>query len=247
MQWTPPASALKLVDSFLQRHSNRKLLTLNLRENPDIPTRNSSIPEWRKFWRSIDKSKYIPVVIRETCRIYEPLGWPGVIELPEASINLGLRAAFYNRAFMNLFVANGPMLLSQFSPAKTLMIKMQDENNKSTSKNWFEHIQGFSVGGQLACVSQQHKYYWLDDTVDNIKKAFIDLHGERGQQLWPIDIPNMLKTLTVYLNHRFHHMVADEDVKLLSLLPFERKHLEYIFHNNEQAFKLLSDTKGKHA
>lgn len=238
--WQPPIDAVHAINRLINQYvKGKKFITVNLRENPDVPTRNSNLAEWKEFVAGIDPEEYVVFVIRETENIYSPLNWDNCIELPTAALNLHHRAALCSFAYINLFVANGPMVLSFFSVSKTIIMKPRDESNKSTSKNWFETIQGMTIGGQLACLTKKHRYFWKNDTARNIRQAFDIMHDEIDDYLNAMDVQHLTNTLAFHLKWRFFCIVAEEDIQLMNLLPLTKDMIKYIFQDNQQAFELV--------
>lgn len=107
----PPAEHTAVARSWLSHHAGgKKAVTVTLRETPYQPRRNSNIPEWQKLVDHYRDQDIVFVVLRDFFALgAEPaLSGPNVREYPEAVLNLPLRAALYQEAYLNLFVNNGP-------------------------------------------------------------------------------------------------------------------------------------------
>lgn len=99
------------------RGVDRPLVTITIRENGFDPVRNSDIEAWIHFGHHLAATGYQPVVIPDTdVSLLEDRRFDGLLQFPECAWNLGLRMALYERAFLNMYVANGPSALATYNP-----------------------------------------------------------------------------------------------------------------------------------
>jgi len=89
-----------------------KLITITLREAPYKPEVNSDLAAWSSFARQVDYGRFAVMVVRDAhcpfrdaARDFDELGRHGTF--PEASLDLDIRAALYEQAWLNLWTANG--------------------------------------------------------------------------------------------------------------------------------------------
>lgn len=149
-------------------------VTITLREAEHTPQRNSNIDEWLKFARWLAKCGENIIFIRDTAKADEPLvcEFP---DCPEASKNLHMRMALYEKAKANLFVSNGPVTLAQYSDRPWLMFHPKTNNNDSyiggTPAFW-EEAQTIPVGSQLPWSRPDQKIVWEEPTFENLVSAW---------------------------------------------------------------------------
>ena len=168
-RFQPPQWAFDEVDAFLK---GRRPVVITLREVPVQPERNSQIEEWMRFATSI-RDCHPVLFVRDTCKAGESL--PGFETWPMASINTYIRAALYQRAYVNMMVGNGPIVWAVHSDAPYLIFKQLvpalprwDHGN---AKGWRdqEHME---IGDQLPWATPKQRLTWTDDTYEEIASAF---------------------------------------------------------------------------
>lgn len=111
---TIPDNARKIVHSYFPLKDNRQIVTITLRTYGYIPARNSNIKAWLDFARGLDPLKYrvvfVPDASMNGVKTIEELNKFEVFDA--ACWNIYLRAALYQRAWMNMGVLCGPMVIS---------------------------------------------------------------------------------------------------------------------------------------
>src|SRR4029077_7518832 len=100
-----PADELREIDAWAQAHvGSGGLGGITLRGYGFMPARNSNMPAWIAFARSLNANQYCPVFIPDTHDTIA--GLPSEVrdftDFPEAAWNIALRMALYERAFVNL-------------------------------------------------------------------------------------------------------------------------------------------------
>ena len=174
------AERLRDVDHWLRaRAAGRRLVTITLRGYDYMPIRNSNLPAWIAFARSLDPARYFPVFIpdsEETLgRLQAELG--DLVVFPEAAWNIGLRMALYERAFVNLGVNTGPMGLCWLNDrTRYATFKMVAPGVPQTSPSYFRFL-GFEPDRSLPFATLTQELIWEDDTQDAIERAFARLVG----------------------------------------------------------------------
>jgi len=173
-QFKAPDWAHLEVQKYLDpRPPPRRPVIITLRETPAQTERNSRIDEWLKFAESIS-DRYEVLFVRDTCKAQEAL--PGFRTWPRAAENVYVRSALYQRAFVNMFVGNGPSIWCIFSGAPYLIFKQLIPGS-----NWMHgHPQGWreqdhmEVGDQYPWATPLQRLAWEDDTFEGLTKTFED-------------------------------------------------------------------------
>ena len=107
------------IDTWIKHHAKgRRLVTITLRHSSRQPERNSNIDSWVQFAHSLDPNLYLPVFLPDTEALFQPLDTRlAPFEIyPFAALNVELRMALYDAAYMNLLINNGPNTLLIFNP-----------------------------------------------------------------------------------------------------------------------------------
>lgn len=174
------AQARRFIGDWIARWADgRKLVTITLRESSYQQTRNSSMKEWAAFVRGLDRSKYLPVVIRDIERAFEghPPGFDGAALFNEVVWNVELRAALYESSFLNLMVNNGPALLCLLNgKCRYIMFKLAPGCG-AASEHFWRNV-GIEPGRQLPMATKFQRIVWEDDTFETIRRAFADMSAE---------------------------------------------------------------------
>lgn len=160
----------KLIQKKIRQYLNtkKKIITITLRESGYTKFRNSKLNEWKKIIKYIDKKKFIIIVLRD----FEQLGKKDFFRkyelFPEASINLGFRAAIYNMANLNMFVSNGPQTICWINDIKSISWKVWGDGK---DKSLFDDNLGFSKNEKSKILNNKRQILLSDnDTFDNLIK-----------------------------------------------------------------------------
>lgn len=157
-----------------ERAKGRKLVTITLRQYGFLAQRNSDTKAWIDFALSLDPSDYFVVLIPDTDAALEPAAPPpeGLTLFPEAAFNLGLRMAVYERAWLNLATAGGPMMILLLSSCRFLIMRILVEDSFLSTP---QHVRalGFKVGEQPAYLAPTQRLVWEIDSSDVIQREFL--------------------------------------------------------------------------
>jgi tetratricopeptide (TPR) repeat protein len=108
---SPPA--VERVTGWLDAHTaGRKPVVITLRQEAAPPQCDSNLPEWCRFARALDADRYCPVFVPDPSSVFTGLP-PSLEDFPvfeAAAINLELRLALYEAAYINLHVDSAPTL-----------------------------------------------------------------------------------------------------------------------------------------
>jgi hypothetical protein len=170
-----PIEELRTVEAWLKAHAgSRRPVVITLRRYGYMPARNSNLPAWVAFARTLDASRYCPVFVPDTNDTIQglPAELQGFTVFPAAAWNIALRMALYERAFLNLGVNNGPMGLAWLNARvsyATLKIETADVPQSSLG---FIRSFGFKPGKSLPFATPLQEWVWEDDTQEAITRAF---------------------------------------------------------------------------
>lgn len=152
-----------------------KLITFTLREATHHPLRNSRTDEWVAAAQTLSQRGWTVIVIRDTAKAGELL--PGVVACPEASRVVEVRARFYSVARLNVGVCNGPMWLSIFMNAPTLMLRPVTDAAGGCYDSRFYAAYGLPRGSQLPTNPPHQRLVWEEDKQENIVRAVEEMLG----------------------------------------------------------------------
>ena len=177
------ADSLRVVDRWAASHAgSRRIVTITLRNYAYAPARNSNMPAWIAFARSLDAARFIPVFVPDLEQTLngQMQELQGYTVLGEVAWNLGLRMALYERAYVSMGVNTGPMGLCWLN-ARTnyATLKMAPANVPQTSPAFYREL-GFEPGRSLPFATSTQELVWEDDTLVAIQRAFIRI-AERVQ------------------------------------------------------------------
>jgi hypothetical protein len=173
-----PVQAQRFVEVWLApRLEGRRLVTITLRDYAFMTDRNSDTRAWTTFARRLPRDRYLAVFVLDTERTLDPrpdeLGDLAV--LPEAAWSVPLRLALYERAFLNLGVNNGPLLMGALAARPRLLVfKMITPSVPQTTAEFMRGL-GFEVGAQLPFATPWQRLVWEDDRLDVIEREFADM------------------------------------------------------------------------
>jgi hypothetical protein len=154
----------------------KDVITITLREAEHWPHRNSNIEAWTKFAKYlVDKGERV-IFVRDTAKANEPL--EGFETCPEASIDLDKRMWLYDHAKLNMFVSNGPHVLTLYNDKPWLtFIYIEDDRSTYTAntRQFWRVKQGVEPGYQYPWSTEKQKLVWAIDDYENLVKAYEDL------------------------------------------------------------------------
>lgn len=147
-------------------------VTLTLRTSHYFPTRNVDLNDWFRFYTYLREHGIKVIVIPDQedaigARAYAQFKWA---TFSEASMDIGLRLALYERAIMNFGSANGPVAVAFLSTAP--MIQFDQLRGDTVPATMWERMNNFGVGGQFPWSLPTQRMMWVDSTYDNLVEAW---------------------------------------------------------------------------
>jgi tetratricopeptide (TPR) repeat protein len=168
--------ALLYATSWLEAFSQGRIpISITLREANNAIAKNSNLGAWAQFVGSLNPEIYFPFIIRDTDRVFEPadklLSNYAHFSLP--AVNLELRAAIYEKCYLNLVGAGGPIQLCMFDQAvRFLVFNIGKPGWSDTKPESYRENYGIEIGQQLRVASQFQRLVWGEDRFENIKMFF---------------------------------------------------------------------------
>lgn len=183
----PSDIAKNLVNSFINsRHlEGKKLITFTIREYEVHQDRNSTLDVWLEFAKTLDTEKFALILIRDTYKSAEPLPkhLQGFIECPLASIDIQVRIALFQAAYINLSSATGPSFLPYFIPNAPSIRFMQVSNDHFATSEEYFNTPGFNFGSKPSFAeAEHHEVIWQKEALEPLKVAFNKLHTYLGKE-----------------------------------------------------------------
>lgn len=154
---------------------DKKLVTITLRESEHHQLRNSRVEEWVKAAHTLKKMGFLVQAVRDTQMAGRYL--EDVPTFIEASRELRWRAWLYQHAGLNAGISNGPMWMSIFMDAPTLMLRPTTNEAGGCYDDWFFAEHGLPHGSQLPTSQSHQRLVWQEDTCDNIVRAVEEMLG----------------------------------------------------------------------
>lgn len=172
-------TAQKIVEAYFSKVDNRRIVTITLRSYDFLSARNSDIKSWVDFAEELDPLKYRVVFIPDASmhgiatikqlisfEVFDPACW-----------NIELRAALYQRAWMNMGIACGPLAIScLMNKVRTIMIDRSLDCPADYIDN-IRYITGLIAGERPNFYSNScHFHLGKDD-----KKTILEIFNEFGK------------------------------------------------------------------
>lgn len=176
-----------LIKLFIKKNKiSKKIVTITIRDCSYFPSRNSNIENWKKVYKYLDENNFYPIILDDMENLSvqnKKNSLDGYHQYYYANIDLRVRLALYEEAFMNLSVSSGPSNLLIYSEyCKFLIFKffVDDEQSPASLKN-VEKIMGLKKNEQYAFFNKYQKLIWdIDDNPDlvinNFNKIIEDLN-----------------------------------------------------------------------
>ncbi len=166
---------LRLIQQWIStRARGRKLITITLRQYDFLSERNSNVEAWTTFARELTRDGYFPVIVPDTATALDSLSpeLAGITVIPEAALNLLLRMALYESAYLNLATTGGPIALMLLSDrCKFLLLKLLVPGVPLCSAEHLTQI-GFVIGKDPPYLGIGQHIVWESDDLPIIRREF---------------------------------------------------------------------------
>jgi hypothetical protein len=173
-----PAQGHAYVQDWAQRRApGQELVVITLRNHPGGPARNSDLASWIAFANSLDAARFCPVFVPDTLDALSvgESQYGGHAVFPVAAHNMGLRAALYEAAYLNLFVSNGPASICILdSRCRYLLFKLTVPQIRMTSADFLTEL-GFKPDHTPDFSDRFQKWVWQDDQITVLQDEFRDM------------------------------------------------------------------------
>ena len=174
-----PKHYSELIKMFIKKNEiSKKIVTITIRDCSYFASRNSNIQNWKKVYKYLEENNYYPIILDDMENLSvqnKKNSLDGYNQYFYANIDLRVRLALYEEAYMNLSVSSGPSNLLIYSKyCKFLIFKffVNDEQTPASLKN-VEKIMGLKKNEQYTFFNKHQKLVWdPDDNPDLIIKNF---------------------------------------------------------------------------
>lgn len=187
-----PKSASDKISQWLQSHTgNRYPVVITLRNDRIHPLRNSNLEAWSQFASSLDQQRFCPIFVRDTADVFDAVtsNLSNFLMCDMAAIDIELRLALYEAAYLNLFVDSGPAALCMLDDAtRCIRFKAIADYNPHAGLNHFQW-RGYEPGMQWAHCTSFQKTVWEDDKFDVIRNEFERMTDLIESDLQPSRLP----------------------------------------------------------
>jgi hypothetical protein len=175
-----PVQARRLVRKWLRdRAPERRVVTVTLRQSAYMRARNSDPESWAAFMDWLDSLNYAVVVIPDSDRAASldvPKGRHALV-FPEAALDVRVRLALYEQAFLNMGVNNGPLALAMFGDAALAVVKEVVSGAPQATVE-FLRSHGFEPGEQPPFFDHRQRIFWdSQDSFDELCQVFRELEA----------------------------------------------------------------------
>ncbi|TMO44830.1 hypothetical protein CWC25_07805 [Pseudoalteromonas sp. S4389] len=171
-----PETAKRLVDNYINNHcKDKQVITITMREYSMHEQRNSSVDAWCKFLAQLDTDKYYPIIIRDTYQATTPIAesLSHIEQFPLASMDITVRVALYQRAFLNFSIPTGPAYMFYFiKPCPSIVFRTFNDAHFATSKVTVEKGGFFFEQQPEFRHHKNQRVFWGEESYENIVSAF---------------------------------------------------------------------------
>jgi hypothetical protein len=154
---------------------NRKLVLINLRQYENQPSRNSDLEQWVRFAEQLDANEYFVLFIPDTYTLASQM--PEALKnhhvyLP-AALDLDIRLAFYELAWINLSVSSGTSFVYNFMEGVPYIVFLKTSDNDAVGNTEALLRTGRKKDQDFILRNNPfQKEIWHNDTSDIILEAF---------------------------------------------------------------------------
>ena len=162
------------ISEFLgARARGRRVVVITLREYGYMAARNSNLDSWLAFADGLDAARYAVVFVRDSGRAMEPLlpGGSRHFVCESASMNVGLRMALYEMAYLNMAIMHGPMELCWYNESCRYLLFLRVGSAPQTEPEVLRR-NAFDIGQSLPFARDHQRWIWEPDDLSTIRREF---------------------------------------------------------------------------
>lgn len=168
------AQSRRHIADFLAREAKgRRPIVITLRNYEHAPERNSRHGDWLAFANSLDRAVYAPIFVpdAETVMRAAPVDLSGHIVCEAASLNLEIRMALYEAAWLNMALMHGPTELCWYNEKVRYLLFIEVGTGQIQSEANLVH-NGHRIGADLDFAKPYQHIAWQADEISAIKREF---------------------------------------------------------------------------
>jgi hypothetical protein len=169
----------RLVGEFLEREAKgRRPIVMTLRNYPYTPQRNSRNADWLAFADGLDLSRYAPIFVHDADTVMQPppADFSRHIVFDAASVNLEIRMALYEAAWLNLALMAGPTELCWYNErARYLLFIAVGSAAVQTEAALIRN--GHQIGRDLDFAKPYQRIVWQLDELATIRREFLAMEA----------------------------------------------------------------------
>jgi len=174
-----PSHARHLVRQFFNHYvKGRRAIVITLRNYPYTPQRNSRNADWLAFADSLDPSRYAVIFVNdsETVTGPPPVDFSRHLVFDLASVNLELRLALYEAAWLNMALMQGPTELCWYSETARYLLFIQVGTAAVQSEQAL--IQnGHRLYADLDFAKPYQHIVWTIDELGSLQRSFAEMEA----------------------------------------------------------------------
>ena len=172
-----PERGREVIEEFLSRvTAGKQPIVITLRESATAVGRNSRIEEWAAFARTLDRSRFSVIFVRDSEAPLDarPLLLADEIFCEAARWNVEVRMALYEAAWLNLAVMHGPMELCWYNERARYLLFLEVGADPTSAE------EAIVEGGQpfrrdLSFATDFQHIVWQPDRSAIIRGAFDEM------------------------------------------------------------------------
>jgi hypothetical protein len=169
----------RLVREFLEREAKgRRPIVITLRNYPYTPQRNSRNSDWLAFADSLDLQRYAPIFVHDAETVMQPppADFSRHIVFDAASVNLEIRMALYEAAWLNMALMAGPTELCWYNEqARYVLFIAVGSAAVQTEAALVRN--GHRVGFDLDFAKQYQRIVWQIDEFNTLRREFLAMEA----------------------------------------------------------------------
>lgn len=173
----PGDVALENAREWIENHClGKKPVVIVQRTDPRHPDRNTNWWAWRRFAdRLMRGEQYFPIILRDASDIYSE-GPQDFVTFDAASVNVELRAALYQEAYLVMGTMSGNMSLAIFNEKVRYLLLTNPKKDTDIEDFWFTK-RGFVPGQQPPLAKAGQRWLWANDDYLAIEEGFRQCWG----------------------------------------------------------------------